>query len=220
MAAVQSEGSDSVVDIAHNETSVVGHHGTSFRGLDGNGPFGVVAASGEVGAAGVANHFASGIGEGVAVAGHADGPIVTVFFIDDGGGKDFVAARGGGGEQNARGLARRLVAHGVIARGVAVEAGGEDHKATLSELAEVVDADILARRCWRRGWCRRLGADDRSGYGDVDSVGILRYDGQLFSVGAFFEAGFQAYENLDAREMALAVNGGRVFGREVVSSHG
>ena len=81
--------SNRVVHVADEEAGVVGHHGFFVSCAKLDGPLGVYVC-GEVGASGVTNEFASGVGEGVAVVRHSHNPIVAGFFIDDGGGQDFV----------------------------------------------------------------------------------------------------------------------------------
>ena len=201
MAAVQSESPEWVVDIAHHETGVVGHHSTFFRGLDGDGPFGVVAACREVGTRSVTNHFARGIREGVAIVGYADRPIIVAFHVRDGCGENLVTLVGSRGEQHARGLARRLVAHGVVVGGVFVEACSENHIAAFRELAQIADADIFAFWC---GWGRwgRLAA--RHFARDINKQGVGSFgDGiNLFAVSADFKTCFHAHVNVEVAEMA------------------
>ena len=101
MAAVQSKGPVRIVHIVDNKARIVGYHGSSFRSADFDAPCRVIAIGCKVGACGVANQFAVGIGESVAVSRDIHRPIEVILFVEDGGGKDFFASIEDRGERHA-----------------------------------------------------------------------------------------------------------------------
>ena len=163
VVAVQGKGSVGDIAVGDDETSVFGNHGTSLGSTGSDGPSGVVATCGEVGAAGIAKHVAAGGGEGVVGAIGSHRPIIEAIGVGDGV-RESLGSLGDAGEEHAGGLARGLSSHGIVVVGVLIETGGEDDLGAVVQLREFGETDIVAGH---------LRLHDAAADRDVHRVGTL-----------------------------------------------
>ena len=187
----------------------------AFRSRDacGNRPDGLLTVQYEVGAAvAVTNHVAVGIGEGVAVGGDVDSPVIAVLIAKDAGGDDFIATvhlagELGGGEF----AARRGVGDGEVGVGRLVVTGGEDDAVASHKSADIADAHVVVAR-------HRL-CSDVTAAGHFDVIDIGAGDGDVFVVVfTHGKTGFQADIDDGAVNGAIVVTQRKgALGSEVVA---